>query len=64
MNVLPKEKEEAIKLGQWVKNTLDEMNAAIKDGDVQRIALANAKVQKASASAKEPLYKLAQFQEL
>jgi hypothetical protein len=60
-----KTEEEAIKeAAQWVIRALDEMNAAIKEGNIQRISIANDRVEKKSMSMKNELRRLAHFNQV
>jgi hypothetical protein len=49
---------------EWVTRALDEMNAAIREGNIQRISVANDRVEQRSSSMKKELRRLANFNEV
>jgi hypothetical protein len=60
---MSKKEQEAVKqAAKWVVRALDEMNGAIKAGDVSRLSVANDRVQKQSSSMKTQLRRLAGYE--
>jgi hypothetical protein len=59
-----KEKKAIKEAAQWVANALSEMDAAIKAGDIQRMSIANDRVERKSSCMKNELRRLAGFNEV
>lgn len=58
-----KRDERASEVGKEVIATLDEMRAAVREGDVQRIAVCNDRIIKVSTKVQGTLHELAGYRE-